>query len=364
MSISENYSDSGIKKEKPIHQTIQTHQERHEKLILTLLMAMLVLTAAVSLGLGRFNIPIDEFLVIIKSWIRGEADLTNNRALVVILLVRLPRIILCMMVGAAFSASGASYQGLFRNPMVSPGILGVSAGAGVGASIAILLDMPSVMIQIMAFAFGIGAVLLVIGLASALGKGNPATLIMVLSGIVIGSLFNSCTALIKYIADADDKLPDVVFWLMGSFAKCGSYQNIIILAVVLLAGSIPLFLNRWQMNVLSFGEEEAQAMGINTKKLQMVIIFCSTLLTASSIAMCGMIGWVGLVIPHITRFLVGPDFRNLLPISMVIGALFMLIVDDLARTLIAGEIPVGVITSLVGAPLFIYLLFKSRKAWV
>ena len=363
MSVQKNIFKPGSIKSKAVG-TGRKHQERQERFILVLFMAMLIISAAMSLRLGRFNIPFDLLIDTLKSWIDGNTDLTGNRTLVVILLVRLPRIILCLMIGAALSASGAAYQGLFRNPMVSPGILGVSAGAGVGASIAILLDMPTIILQVMAFSFGIGAVVLVIGLASVLGRGNPATLIMVLSGIVIGSLFNSFTALIKYIADAEDKLPDIVFWLMGSFAKCGSYQNIMILGAVLLIGGIPLFLNRWKMNVLSFGDEEAQAMGINTKQMQMIIILCSTLMTASSIAMCGMIGWVGLVIPHITRFLVGPDFRSLLPTSMVIGALFMLIVDDLARTLIAGEIPIGVITSLVGAPIFIYLLFKSRKAWV
>ncbi|MBN2075388.1 MAG: iron ABC transporter permease [Dehalococcoidales bacterium] len=344
--------------------TDEGNQGRREKTVLIVLLVLLIISAFVSLCVGRFGIPVDEIISIFQSWITGKADLSNNPSEVVILLVRLPRIMLCILVGAALSASGASYQGLFRNPMVSPDILGVAAGAGVGASIAILMDYPSIMVQIMAFIFGIGAVFLVMALASAMGKGNPVTLIMVLSGIVIGSLFNSCTALIKFLADAQDRLPDVVFWLMGSFAKCGSYSNVLILVGVVLLAGIPLYLTRWQMNVLAFGEEEAQAIGINTGRLRLGIVICSTLLTASSIAMCGMIGWVGLVIPHITRFLVGPNFKVLLPTSMVLGALFMIIVDDLARTVISGEIPVGVITSIVGAPLFIYLMFKGRRTWV
>jgi iron complex transport system permease protein len=339
-------------------------QGRHEKTILVVLIVLLIAAAVISLGIGRFNIPVSQIIEILKLWITGQTDMANNPIHVVILLVRSPRIMLCILVGAALAASGASYQGLFRNPLVSPDILGVSAGAGVGASIAILMDYPSITVQLMAFCFGIGAVFLVMALASVMGRGNPATLIMVLSGIVIGSLFNSCTALIKYLADAQDKLPDVVFWLMGSFAKCGSYSNVLLLLILILVGGIPLYLTRWKMNVLAFGEEEAQAMGINTGRLRMGIIVCSTLLTASSIAMCGMIGWVGLVIPHITRFLVGPNFKILFPTSMVLGALFMVIVDDLARALISGEIPVGVITSLIGAPLFIYMMFKGRRAWV
>ncbi len=339
-------------------------QSRREKIILTALIVMLIVAAVISLGIGRFNIPVGQIIEILKLWATGQTDMANNPVQVVILLVRSPRIMLCMLVGAALSASGASYQGLFRNPLVSPDILGVSAGAGVGASIAILMDAPTITLQLMAFSFGIGAVFLVMALASAIGRGNPATLILVLSGMVISSLFGSCTALIKFLADAMDKLPDVVFWLMGSFAKCGSYENVMILVIAVLIGGIPLYLLRWKMNVLAFGEEEAQAMGVNTGRLRLSIIFFSTLLTASSVAMCGMIGWVGLVIPHITRFLVGPNFKILLPTSMVIGALFMVIVDDFARALISGEIPVGVITSLVGAPIFIYMMFKGRRAWV
>jgi iron complex transport system permease protein len=339
-------------------------QNRRERVILIVLIVLLVLAVLFSVGIGRFGISPAEVISIFKAWITGQTDFSNNPTEVVVLLVRLPRILLCMMVGAALSISGAAYQGLFRNPMVSPDILGVSAGAGVGASIAIILGLPSVSVQVMAFGFGMAAVFLVMGLASAIGRGNPATLIMVLAGIVVGSLFGSCSSLLKYLADAQSRLPDVVFWLMGSFAKSGSYGNVLIMFIVLLAGSIPLYLMRWQMNVLAFGEEEAQAMGVNPRRLRLIIILCSTLLTACSVAFCGTIGWVGLVIPHITRFIVGPNYKALLPTAILLGALFMLVVDDFARTLIAGEIPVGVITSIVGAPLFIYLLFKSRRVWV
>lgn len=343
---------------------IDRAQARKERLILVLLGVALLFAIVVSMGVGRYGIPIGDIFRIIGSWITGQTDFLNNQAEVVIVLVRIPRILLCVLVGAALSASGAAFQGLFKNPMVSPDVLGVSSGAGVGASIAILMDGSSLTVQLMAFLFGIGAVLLVMGLASAMGRGNPQLLIMVLAGMVIGSLFSSCNALIKYVADSEEKLADITFWLMGSFAKCGSYKNVAILTGVFVAAATPLFLLRWQINVMAFGEEEAQALGVNTRRVRMIIIVCATMLTASSIAMCGMVGWVGLTMPHITRLMVGPNYKVLLPTTMLSGALFLVLVDDVARTLVSGEIPIGVITSIVGAPIFIYLLFKGKRGWV
>lgn len=338
-------------------------QNRREGAILAFLGLMLIAACIVSLGVGRFSIPVAQVFSILKEGIL-TMSISDDPAAVVVLLVRLPRIMLAVMVGASLSVSGAAYQGLFRNPMVSPDVLGVSSGAGVGASIAILLGGATITVQLAAFSFGIAAVFLVFMLSSAMGKGNPALLVMVLAGMVISSLFSSCNALIKYVADSADKLPEITFWLMGSFAKCGSYKNVLILLAAMLIGTVPIMIVRWKINVLAFGEEEAQAMGINTRRMRTVIVICSTTLTASCIAMCGMIGWVGLTIPHISRLLIGPNYKSLLPTSMLSGALFMVIVDDLARTVTSGEIPIGVITSLIGAPIFIYLMFKGKKGWV
>ena len=334
-----------------------------ERTIIVVLIVLLLATVLVSLAMGRYGIAVGKILRLFRDAVMGNAA-SDDDAVAVLFVIRIPRILLAILVGAALSAAGTSYQGLFKNPMVSPDILGVSAGAGFGASIGILLSLGDVPVQVLALGVGLAAVLAVLGLSAAIGRGNSTLLIMVLSGTVVSSLFSSFNSLIKYVADQNSKLPEITFWLMGSFAKSGSYKNVIVMFSALALGAVPLFLFRWKMNVMSFGEEEAQSMGVNTRRLRYITILCSTLLTASSVALCGMIGWVGLVIPHISRFLVGPNYSTLLPISMLSGSIFMLAVDDIARTVAAGEIPLGVLTSLIGAPFFIYMMFKGRKGWV
>ena len=338
-----------------------------EGIIITSLAAGLVVAFIFSLGLGRYHVPVKDIIVILKDFIFKTSNFDGSRqSVTVVTLIRLPRLMMAMMVGAGLSAAGVAFQGLFRNPMVSPDILGVSTGASVGACLAILLDFSSLAIQAMAFGFGIAAVLLVVGLASALGRGNPKTLMMILAGMVIGSLFNAVNAIIKFLSlDTDNnKLADITFWTMGSLSKSVNYRNVCILIIALLIAGVPLLLTRWRINVLAFGEEEAAAMGVDTRKLQFLIIFCSTLLTSSCVSMVGNIGWVGLTLPHITRLLVGPNYKVLLPTTMLSGALFLVLVDDIARTITASEIPIGVLTSLIGAPIFIYLMFKGKRGWV
>lgn len=353
-------------KHKKVNKTDLTdhEQSKKEKFIFISLLIGLVCAAVISLGVGHFYISVQEVLQIFGSWLKGNLAFLQNPAEVVIFLVRIPRILLCILVGISMSAAGAAFQGLFKNPMVSPDVLGVTTGAGVGASIALLMDANSLTVQAAAFLSGLGAVFLVMTLSSLIGRGNPPLLIMVLAGMVVSSLFSSLNALIKYVADSADKLSDITFWLLGSFAKNISYKNVLILFITTLLGLVPLYLLRWKINVLSFGEEEAQAIGVDTRKMRITIIACSTLLTASCTAMCGMIGWVGLIIPHMARLLVGPNYKVLLPTCTILGALFLVIVDDVARTIVTGELPIGVITSLIGAPLFIYLMFKGRKGWV
>lgn len=203
--------------------------------------------------------------------------------------------------------AGSAYQGLFKNPMVSPDILGVSSGASVGACLGILLSFSDTLIQIPAFSFGLIAVFSVLIISKIVGRGSSSLLIMILAGTVISALFSAITSLIKYVADTDTKLPEITFWLMGSFAKTGSWKNVLILFILFLIGVTPILLLRWKLNVLSFGEEEAQSLGVNIKRIRMVIILSATLLTASSVALCGIIGWVGLIMPHIARFIVGPN---------------------------------------------------------
>lgn len=338
---------------------------RREIIIMTSLLIALVAAFIFSLGLGRYRVPVRDILVILKDFLLGTSEFQGaQQSVVVVTLVRLPRLILCVLVGICLSASGAAFQGLFKNPMVSPDILGVSTGAAVGACIAILLDGSSLTVQVVAFAFGILAVVLVLALASSMGKGNPQVILIILAGMVISSLFNAVTTLIKYVAiDADQKLAEITFWLMGSFSKSGSFDNVLTLLIATLLGGVPLLLLRWKINVLAFSEEEAEAMGVNTKVIRLIIIVCATIMTASSVSMVGNIGWVGLTLPHITRLLVGPNYKALMPTSMLSGALFLVIVDDLARTLTAADMPIGIFTAIIGAPLFIYLMFKGKRGW-
>ena len=279
----------------------------------------------------------------------------------VIFRIRLPRVVAAMLVGGGLSIAGASFQGLFRNPLVSPDILGVSAGAGFGAALGILLSGNPMVIQVSAFVFGIVAVSVAYCIGRTVGRGS--TLVLVLGGIIVGSLFSAFISLTKYVADPYDTLPAIVFWLMGSLSAV-SNADIIAIAPPILIGSLCLFLVRWRINLLAVGEEEARALGVDTKKMTMVLVIASTVITASAVCISGIIGWVGLVVPHIGRMLVGPDFRKLIPVSAVLGASFLLIVDDIARTLSAAEIPLGILTALVGAPFFAYLLTRKKVGWI
>lgn len=317
--------------------------------------------AFVALGIGRYELGYSEILRLFEAFVKGGEIQSQDYA--VLMLIRLPRVIFAILVGAALASSGAVYQGLFRNPLVSPDILGVSSGAAVGASIAIILNFNNFGVQTMAFGFGLAAVFLVVFISSLIAKGRINLLVMVLTGVVISSLFGAFSSLLKFLADSEDKLPEITFWLMGSLARMGGYENLSVLLFVIIIALTPLFLLRYKLNALSFGEEEARAMGLNVKVYNFIIIICATLLTATCVAYCGIVGWVGLVVPHIVRFVVGANFISLLPASMLVGGLFLLVVDSIARSVLASEIPLGVITSLLGAPLFIYLLYKSKKGF-
>ena len=335
----------------------------NNKVFFAILTIVLIVCAFASLTIGRYSLTASEIFNSLYSLITGSTA-QNEQANAVITQIRLPRIAFAVLVGAALSASGAVYQGLFKNPLVSPDILGVSSGAAVGASIAIILSLPVLYVSLAAFGFGLAAVFAVVFLSQIIARGKLNVIIMVLSGVVISSLFGAFSSLLKFLADSENKLPEITFWLMGSLARTGGYQNVLYMLSVTALCSVPLFLLRFRLNILAFGEEEAKAMGVNVKFYSFIIICASTLLTASSVAFCGIIGWVGLIVPHIARSIVGANFNALLPASMLIGALFLLIVDTIARCAMASEIPLGIITSLIGAPVFIYLLYQSKKGWL
>jgi iron complex transport system permease protein len=336
---------------------------RKETMILLVLGGALLAAAALALAGGRYAVPLETACELFRLRLSGgEVPEALRQANAVVFSIRLPRILLAVLVGAALAVSGAVYQGIFRNPLVSPDILGVSSGAGVGASLAIFLEWPTLALHLTAFGFGLLTVLLVMLTARLVGRGSRL-LIMILAGVVISSFFTAIGSLLKYMASTDQTLSAVVLWLMGSLARSGAWDNVLILAVALAVGVTPLFLLRWRINVLSFGDEEARAMGVNVKRLQGVVILCATLLTASSVALCGLIGWVGLIIPHIARFMIGPNFGILLPVALGAGGLFLLLTDSVIRVLLPWELPVGILLSCLGAPFFLYILWRRRTEW-
>lgn len=327
-----------------------------------ILLILPVILFLISLSLGRYPISISELMTVFYSaFFTLEHNLPDTMN-TVIFEIRLPRILGAMMVGAALSVAGTAYQGIFRNPLVSPDILGASTGAGFGAALGILLSLGMLGIQLMSFIFGLVAVLLVYGISLLIRKSDPM-LTLILAGILIGAMFSSFISLTKYVADPYDQLPEITFWLMGSLAAV-RMVDIYSIIIPFIIGFVPLFLLRWRLNVMSFGEEEAQALGVNPKNLKIIIIICATFLTASVVSISGIIGWVGLVIPHFTRSLVGPDNSLVIPISILVGSSFLLLVDTFARTAMQMEVPLGILTSLIGIPFFLYLLIHSRRGWV
>jgi len=326
--------------------------------ILSLMVVLLILAVIVSAALGRYPIRVREIFGILAAKIFPVEQFWTEMQASLLLLHRLPRIILACLVGCCLSAAGAAYQGVFQNPMAAPDILGASSGAAFGAALAILLHLNSIMIIVFAFAASLITVFLVIFIGNKT-KGKRL-LGLILSGIMISSLASSGTSFIKLVADPQDQLPAITYWLMGSLN--GTEPGDVTFAILpMLIGLIPLFLLRWRINILTLGDEEAKTMGVNAKRLRTIVILFSTLVTAASVSVSGMIGWVGLVIPHLTRRLVGNNYKRLMPASMLLGALFLLIVDDVSRTLFASEIPIGILTSLIGAPFFIYLISRDGE---
>jgi len=307
--------------------------------------------------LGRYGVGLKSLFGILFSRAKEGAGFTATEATVV-RNIRLPRIVVAALVGAALSAAGASYQGMFRNPMVSPDLLGASTGAGFGAALGILLGFDYFGITLMAFCFGLGAVALAC-LVSRASRLSSA-LSMVLAGVMIGSLFSACTSFVKYVADTEEQLPAITYWLMGSLSAVKRKDMLFALFPILL-GLAPLMLLRWRINLLTLSEAEARAMGINTRRLRLAVILCATLVTSAAVSVSGMIGWVGLVIPHFCRMLFGCDYRRIIPASVLMGSTFLMLVDDLARVLTAGELPLGILTSFVGAPVFLYLILAGGE---
>ena len=317
--------------------------------------------AALAFAAGRYPVAVADVLRVLWSWAGGAPHGLDPAVETVVLQIRGPRVLSALLVGAALAAAGAAYQNLFRNPLVSPDILGVSAGAAVGAVLGIFLSLGVVMIQAMAFASGLLAVALVVFTARAV-RGHDPLLVLVLAGVVLGSLLGACVALMKYLADPYNQLPAITFWLLGSLASVNP-ADLRLAAPLMIAGLIPLWLLRWRINVLALDDEEARALGVDTGRIRLAVIVSATLMTSAAVAIAGVVGWIGLVIPHFARLLSGPDFSRLLPLSVLLGAGFLVAVDTLARVLAHVEIPLGVLTALVGTPLFLWQLATAKKGW-
>lgn len=328
--------------------------------VLPLLCAVLLGLSVLALAAGPYPLsPGDAIAMLFRSVSGGET--AGSREGTVLFAIRLPRVIAALTVGGALAAAGAAYQGMFRNPLVSPDILGVSSGAGLGAVLGIFLSLPVLAIQGMAFLGGIAAVGLVTAIAAAV-RNRDAVLILVLAGVVVGALAGAATSLLKVLADPYDQLPAITFWLLGSLAAMQA-EDILAAAPLVIAAILPLALLRWRINVLAMGDEEAKALGVDAGRLRITVVGCATLMTAAVVSISGVVGWVGLVIPHVARMIVGPNFATLLPASILLGAGYMVIVDTLARTIATVEVPLGILTAVIGAPVFIWLLARGRRSW-
>jgi len=313
-----------------------------------------------SLSIGRFEVDFTvQVQILLSQFIDIEQTWTDMEEAAVIQL-RLPRVILAILIGGGLSIAGAAFQGMFANPLVSPDILGVSAGAGFGAALGILLFGHGFSTQIIALITG----MLAIGITFLVGgfKKEMPIFMMVLAGVVTSALFQAFISLIKFVADPEEKLPSITYWLMGSLGTA-SYYDILIGAPFIIVGMVILLVLRWRINILSLSEEEAKSLGISVAKTRWLVIFAATIITASAVSIAGIIGWVGLIIPHIARMLVGNNNRFVLPVSISIGGSYLLIIDNLARTLTPAEIPLSILTAIVGAPFFAYLLMRTGGGW-
>lgn len=325
--------------------------------LMMLLIFALLMMAVCSISLGRYYISPVHVVKIILAPLYPMVQDWSNQASSVIYTLRLPRTLAAMMIGAALSLSGASYQSVFKNPLVAPDMLGVSSGACVGASLCILLGFSQVGVQGGAFAGGLLAVFLAVSIPRIIGKNS--IVMLVLSGIIVSGLTGSLLGIIKYLADSDTQLPAITYWQLGSLVSV-VWPNLSSSGVPILLCMVFMMLIRWRINILTLSEEENHMLGKHNGFLRYAVILCATILTACSVCISGTIGWVGLVIPHFSRMMVGPDNRKLLPIAMVLGALFLLLIDTLSRVALDAEIPLSILTGLVGAPFYFYLLVRQR----
>ncbi|GHV75666.1 iron ABC transporter permease [Spirochaetia bacterium] len=337
--------------------TNKTKPTKNRELIITGLLILLPLTAVCALAIGRFSVPVKGVAAIVAGRVLPLKQTWTAQMENVVINIRFPRVCAAIMVGSALALSGAVYQGMFRNPLVSPDILGVASGACVGAAAAILLHLGPWAIQVFALAGGLAAVVFAIAIPRLLK--NNSSLMLVLAGVVVSGFMNALLGVMKYLADPDSELAAIVYWTMGSLASV-RLLDVGIMAPGILIAMTAVLLLRWRINLLALGDAEAHSLGLNVRTMRGWMILCSTTLTSLAICLAGTIGWVGLIIPHLGRLLVGQDHRYLIPASALLGAVFMVVIDTLARNISGSEIPLSILTGLLGTPLFIWLLLRQR----
>lgn len=336
-------------------------RSRQVLVLMVLLVVAVVALVVLSFGLGQYALsPGTVVRIVVARFVRIPVTWTATQQAVV-LVVRLPQIVGALLVGAALSASGAAYQTMLRNPLVSPEILGVAAGAGFGGSLSILLGLSPAQLQVMAFAGGLLAAVLALGIGRVVGGTTPT--VLVLSGVVVGTMFSALISATQYFADPDNTLPEITFWLFGSLDRVTN-GGLVVPAVIVGASLAALCAVRWPLTVLAAGEDEARSVGVNRALVWAVVIGASTLMTATVVSIAGTVGWVGLVVPHLARSSVGPSFGRLLAASCLLGAGFLLVVEDVSRAATTVAVPLGILTALIGAPFFVGLLVKARRQWV
>ncbi len=322
---------------------------------------LLVAVSLVALSVGRYQVSVGHVIQALVSSVLPIDPPSSDVERTVVIYVRLPRIVLGLLVGGGLGIAGAALQAIFRNPLVSPEIIGVSSGASLGGALVLLVGWGSVALVGGAFVFGLAAIGLLFLLT--LGRAGAPMLMVVLGGVVVGSFFSALVSLVTYVADPFTTLPAIVFWLLGSVATA-TFGKVLVAVLPILVGTSVLLLLRWRINVLSLGDEDAASLGIHPSRMRWVILVASALIVAGAVAVSGVIGWVGLVIPHLVRMWVGPDHRVLLPMSFLVGGIYLIAIDTLARTMTASEIPLGVLTAVIGAPVFFFLLRRNRdRIW-
>jgi len=333
---------------------------RGHGLILVLVSVVLFLVTIWSFFIGRYELSVRTVMQIIMQAVGLSAETASHSIEYdVFIFIRLPRVLMVFFTGGALALAGGVYQGIFKNPLVSPDILGVTTGACFGAALGILFPFGSeITVRVLAFVFGIIAVVLAYIIAR-LGKTSPL-LMLVLSGIIVSSFFGAGLSLMKYLADPYRELPSIVFWIMGGFHRT-SWPEISWSLPMIIGGVLVMYVLRYKLNPLSLGDQEAKSLGLQVELVRLVFIIMATLVVAASVSVCGAVGWIGLVIPHLSRLLIGPHHGKMIPLSFLLGALFLLLMDNLARTITTTEIPIGILTSFIGAPLFAYFLLTARR---